>query len=511
MSAETIPALLAARASDSAQREAVVGDDGRLTYAELDRRSAARSAWLVASGINKNHRVGLLMPNGVEWAVTAYAVMRIGAVLVPLSTLLRPPELAAQLDSAGVRHLIAASGHRGRNYRSEIGAIDRAALPSLRQLLWEEDLGNAAGQRERAVAAALESLVRPANDMAIIFTSGSSGTPRGVIHTHGNAIRANAAGLTARCVAAGTRLYLPMPFFWAGGFAGGLISALNAGATVLTEAIPEPGRTLRFLEKEKATLFRGWPDQAAQIAGHPHYSATDLSALMPGSLDALLPPQLRSHPGSRASLFGMTESFGPYCGYRLDQDMPADKQGSCGRPFDGIQLRIVDPDHGTAVSSGQIGSIQLRGPNILRGICGREREDVFTADGWYDGGDLGRLDADGFLYFIGRRDDMIKLKGVTVYPREIEQALQSIEGVERAFAIDLILDGAVVLGAAIVARASCTFTPAELRQQAGERLSAFKLPSRWLILNSLEALPWTVNGKPDKPALRRLLTAAPAS
>ena len=122
-----------------------------------------------------------------------------------------------------------------------------------------------------------------------MFTSGSSGPPKGVIHSHGNALGAVRSGLAARCIDADTRLYLPMPFFWVGGFGGGLLSALLAGATLVTEQIPQPETTLRLLERERVTLFRGWPDQAEALARHADSVGADLTALRPGSLEALLP------------------------------------------------------------------------------------------------------------------------------------------------------------------------------------------------------------------------------
>ncbi len=111
--------------------------------------------------------------------------------------------------------------------------------------------------------------MRPADDLVVMFTSGSRSTPKGVVHTHGGAIRATAAGLPVRCIGEGDRLYIPMPFFWMGGFGGGLLSVLVAGATLLTETDPTPASTIRFLERERATLFRGWPDQAVRIASDP--------------------------------------------------------------------------------------------------------------------------------------------------------------------------------------------------------------------------------------------------
>ena len=133
----------------------------------------------------------------------------------------------------------------------------------------------------------------------------------------------------------------------------------------------------------------------------------------------------------------MTEAFGPYCGYPADTDMPRSAWGSCGKPFAGMEVRIVDPDTGEPVPAGTVGMIQIRGPHTLRGICRRSREDLFTADGFYPTGDLGHLDDDGFMFYHGRSDDMFKVSGATVYPSEVEQALRSIDGVENAFVTDV--------------------------------------------------------------------------
>lgn len=505
---ETLPGLLARGAGQFPARQAVVGDDESLTYAELAVRSLERAAWLLSRGVNKGLRVGLQMPNGVEWVVNACAVMRIGAVLVPLSTLLQPVELQAQLRVAGVRHLLATTTFRGRDYRREWAPIERGDLPSLDNVWWQDETDTPVGEAERALALALERRVCPADDMVVIFTSGSSGEPKGVIHTHGGALRANAAGLADRCIEAGARLYLPMPLFWAGGFAGGLVSALNAGATLLTEAVPEPASTLAFLERERATLFRGWPDQAAELAAHPARAGTDLSALVPGSLDALLPEVLRAPAGRRANLFGMTETFGPYCGYPLDRELPEGKAGSCGQAFAGIELRVVDPDGGAVLPAGRAGVIHVGGRNLLRGICGREREETFTPDGWYPTGDLGYLDADGYLFFQGRADDLVKVRGATVYPAEVAAALAGLDGVARAFALDIELDGQVAVAAAVIAESPGSIDVGRLEDGARRLLSAFKRPARWVILNSLEELPRTATGKLDKAALRSLVLAA---
>src|ERR1700758_2106703 len=206
-----------------------------------------------------------------------------------------------------------------------------------------------AGRRPPAGPAMAETGTAAA-PFAIVFTSGSSGAPKGVIHSHGSALGAVRSGLAARCITSGTRLYLPMPFFWVGGFGSGILSALLAGATLVTEEIPRPETTLRLLETERVTLFRGWPDQAEALARHAHEVGADLSALRPGSLESLLPPEQRAAPGARASLFGMTEAFGPYCGYPADTNMPPAAWGSCGKPFPGMEVRIVDTEGGEPVA-----------------------------------------------------------------------------------------------------------------------------------------------------------------
>jgi acyl-CoA synthetase (AMP-forming)/AMP-acid ligase II len=331
-----------------------------------------------------------------------------------------------------------------------------------------------------------------------MFTSGSSGPPKGVIHSHGNALAGVRSGLTARRIDADTRLYLPMPFFWVGGFGSGILSALIAGAALVTEEIPEPEATLRLLEREKVTLFRGWPDQAEALARRAADVQADLSALRPGSLDALLPADQRAVPGARAKLFGMTESFGPYCGYPADTDMPRSAWGSCGKPFDGTEVRIADVDTGDPLPAGSIGMIQIRGPHTLRGICRRSREELFTADGFYPTGDLGRLDADGFLFYHGRSDDMFKVSGATVYPSEVEAALREIDGVRAAFVTDV----AGRVGAAAICDAR---TVDELRAEARTMLSAFKVPTVWLLLESDDDVPRGATGKVDVRRLRELL------
>jgi acyl-CoA synthetase (AMP-forming)/AMP-acid ligase II len=491
---DTIDTLIRTQAAQLGGKPFVIDTTNAMTYAELDTVTSALADALVSAGIGKGDRVGLIMPNNVRWVQLALALTRIGAVLVPLSTLLTARELVAQLQAASVRQLIAVEEFRGHRYLDDL-ASEHEKLPALQQVWRSDRLPTGTG---RSAISELAATVTPADPMVIMFTSGSSGPPKGVIHSHGNALAAVRSGLTARCIDADTRLYLPMPFFWVGGFGSGILSALITGATLVTEEIPDPEATLRLLEREKVTLFRGWPDQAEALSRRAADVRADLSALRPGSLDALLPAEQRSAPGARAKLFGMTESFGPYCGYPADTDMPRSAWGSCGKPFAGMEVRIADVDSGEPLPAGSIGMIQIRGPHTLRGVCRRSREELFTADGFYPTGDLGRLDGDGFLFYHGRSDDMFKVSGATVYPSEVEAALREIDGVRGAFVTDV--DGRV--GAAVICDRR---TIDELRAESRTRLSSFKVPTVWLLLDSDDDVPRGITGKVDVRRLRTLL------
>jgi len=508
----TLPRILRHNAVAYGGKAAVVGDDATVSHAGLDEQSRALAARLVAAGVAKSSRVGLLAPNGAAWAVTAAAVMRTGATLVPLSTLLRPPELRAALATAAVTDLVVTPRYRGRDYLAELdeaapgvlaatrAGARHAMLPFLRRVWPSDDLP--APAVAPGLVAALEAAVRPADDLAILFTSGSRGTPKGVIHTHGNALRAAAASLDVRRLGPEDRLYIPMPFFWTGGFSMGLMSVLVAGATLVSESGTDPEATLGLLEKHQVTLFRGWPDQAARIAAHPRFATAELSSLRRGSLPAVMGDRDRPAPGARANLLGMTESFGPYCGYRLDEDMPPGKHGSCGRPLPGAEVAITIPGTGEPAGPGADGEIRLRGPNLMRGLCGRPRGDTFDADGFYPTGDLGCLDTDGFLWLRGRLDDMFKVRGATVYPAEVESALAAIDGVRQAYVTSVTsAGGGDAVGAVVISARSV----GEIAAAVAGRLSSFKVPTRWLVLASVDDVPKTPTGKVAPTDLRDLL------
>jgi acyl-CoA synthetase (AMP-forming)/AMP-acid ligase II len=200
----------------------------------------------------------------------------------------------------------------------------------------------------------------------------------------------------------------------------------------------------------------------------------------------------------------MTETFGPFCGARLDLDLPPEERGSCGRPFDGFDVVIVDPESGDVCATGQDGEIRVRGRNVMRTICGRTRDVIFDVDAYYPTGDLGALDAAGYLRYRGRLDDMFKVKGATVYPAEVEAALRGVDGVAQAHVADVTgEDGSVEVGALVLSGPGASAT--DIAAGAKARLSAFKVPTRWVVTANGGDVPRTATDKVDKAALQALL------
>jgi acyl-CoA synthetase (AMP-forming)/AMP-acid ligase II len=173
--------------------------------------------------------------------------------------------------------------------------------------------------------------------------------------------------------------------------------------------------------------------------------------------------------------------------------------------FDGVELRVVDLDTGATVGAGETGELHLRGPNLMRGICGRTRAEVFTEDEFYPTGDVGRVDADGFVFLTGRRDDMFKVRGATVYPSEVEQALHALPAVRRAYVVDVVGSGggAEVAAAVVLTDDAGDVTVERLASEAKQQLSSFKVPTRWRIIGA-DDVPMTNTSKVDKVGLQRL-------
>jgi acyl-CoA synthetase (AMP-forming)/AMP-acid ligase II len=528
----SVPEFLRTRCEAFGSRPLILLGERRITYAEADALSARLARGLLALGLAKGSRVGVLMPNGPDWVVAWLAAARIGCVVVPINTFSKPGELAFVLRHADVHALLCVSRYLGNDYleRLEVAApalasaasqtLFLAEMPQLRHLVvwgkcdrrWtrsERDLraaGDANPATDAAFLAEVERGVSPADPMLIIYSSGSTAEPKGAVHGHGALIR-HAYHLNAfKDLQAEDRIFSPMPFFWVGGFVFTLLSAMHVGAFLICEESFDPGETLRLLERERATIVAGWPHIAKAMLDHPSFRQRDLSAVRSGNLYALLPEGVRPRdPELRSNSLGMTETCGPHTIDRMDVDLPERLRGSFGHSVPGVEHKIVDPETGQILPPGSPGEICVRGYPVMQGLHKVEREDAFDRDGFYHTGDGGYFDADGVLFFQGRLGDLIKTAGANVSPREVELSIEAFPEVQSAFVVGVPdpVRGQNV-AAAVVLDSGQKLGVEELRERLRKELSAYKIPRQVLFAPKSE-LPFTDSGKIDKRRLAELL------
>ncbi|MDX6595992.1 MAG: hypothetical protein QOI72_1374, partial [Solirubrobacterales bacterium] len=292
---------------------AVLGDE-RLTYAEAEARSAELAKGLLASGVGKGTRVGLLAPNAPEWIIGWLGATRIGAVVALLNTYSKAKELGWVLRHADVQVLLTVDSHLGHDYleRLEQAAPGLADQPHDRIFLeshpylrtvwtWGEGRRGWAAPAADLVArgdAVTDGLLReceaevtPADPMVMVYSSGSTSDPKGAVHAHGAAVRHAHNLWQMRDLASDDVLYTPMPLFWVGGFSFTLIAAMHAGATLIFEEQFDPAATLELIERERITQVLGWPHMAKALVDHPSFKDRDLSSIRGGSYAALLPQE----------------------------------------------------------------------------------------------------------------------------------------------------------------------------------------------------------------------------
>jgi long-chain acyl-CoA synthetase len=469
-------------------RAAIRLDDLVLTYEELDERSARVAGLLAARGVEPGDRVGLMLPNVPQFPMLYYGVLRAGAVVVPMNPLLKAREVEYYLDDAGARLIFAWDATVDEAAKgAEAAGSD---LVPVAAATFDRLLGDHAP--EAAVAG------RADDDTAVIlYTSGTTGRPKGAELTHAN-LRRNAA------VSATTLFHLQpedvvmgcLPLFHSFGQTCGLNAAVGSGACLTLLPRFDPGRALEVIQRDRVTVFEGVPTMYVALLNHAQrgdYDVRSLRVCVSGG--AALPVEV---------LRGFEEAFGCIIleGYGLSETSPVAsfnhpdrdrKPGSIGTPVEGVEMRVVDPAGGD-VPTGEVGEIAIRGHNVMKGYWRREeatREAV--PDGWFRTGDLARQDDDGYLFIVDRKKDLIIRGGYNVYPREIEEVLYEHPAVAEAAVIGVPhpTHGEEV-GAAVVLKPGAAVTPAELRAFCKERVAAYKYPRHvWLEAS----LPKTATGK----------------
>lgn len=489
----------------------LVCDDDRIGYAEADLRSAELARGLIARGAGKGTHVGLLYPNGTEFVVGMLAAARIGAVVIPFSTFATARELREQLVDSDTEILLATPSFRSHDYaqrlaevlsHAELDSDDRlcvTATPQLRHVIVDSERAcRPAPNVDPALLAAMEDDVDGCDPLAIVYTSGSTSAPKGVVHSHAGLLAHQRNLNEIRGLTPADKLFCNSPFFWIGGLAFGLLATLVAGSTLVCSNATDAGETLDLLEREKPTVTNGFAAGIAHLAEHPSFSGRDLSSMRRGNLYPIMAPGARpADPELRHNMLGLTEAGSVVLISGDESDQPESRRGSFGKPAPGFDTRIADPD-----ASG-VGELCIRGPYVMQGYYKRGREECFDTDGWFHTGDLVRADADGFFYFVGRRSGMIKTAGANVSATEVEKAIAKVTGAE-AHVVGIPDAQRGELVAAVVAQPG--LDESALRERLRETLSAYKIPRRFLAVPPAD-VPRLSSGKVDPQRLRELFDA----
>jgi acyl-CoA synthetase (AMP-forming)/AMP-acid ligase II len=283
---------------------------------------------------------------------------------------------------------------------------------------------------------------------------------------------------------------------------------MQTGVTILTEHRFDAGEVLRLLESERATYATGFPHVGPALVNHPDFASTDLSSMREGYHQVLLAPELRAaDPSLRVTQLGMTETCSSHTWWPPHEPVPESKRGSLGVSAPGYQHKIVD-ESGAEVPNGTVGEICVRGVAMMRGMVGRQHAELFDTEGWYHTKDAGYLDDDGFLYFTGRTDDMIKTSGANVAPVEVEAVIGRVDGVRIAYVVGVPdVDKGALVSAVVVLNDGRHTSQDELVAACRKELAAYKVPKRWAILPDADRLPYTTTNKIDKSRLVQLLTS----
>jgi acyl-CoA synthetase (AMP-forming)/AMP-acid ligase II len=512
----TVPALLHAGVERFGEADYVVMDDRRLSFAEAERQSRLLAKQLVMAGVGKGTRVGLLLPTSPEFAVAFLACARIGAVAALFSTTYRPAELRRALRIADVQILLSRPNVAGRDFEAAleetVDGLGRvrarpyrlASMPFLRDVwMWGAGSRPWAGRVAESEAdveevgddllAAIEGEVTPADHLLVIWTSGSSADPKGVVHTHGVAVRkvSPAVGLGLQASHPGV-VFMASPFFWVGG-PQSLLGCLFSGARLVCQERFEPASAIRLIERERCTTICGWLALIDVLQTHPEWKLRDTSSILPApgrvvgpDGQTVLVPRT-STKGDPMNL-GMTETFGPHANPGW---------------FD---FKVIDRETGEAVPDGDVGEFCVRGLGLMAAMYKREREEVLDADGYYHTGDRGYLEG-GSIYFTGRYSEMIKAQGANVAPLEVETTLLSFPEIEQAFVFGVKHpERGEEVAAVLVAGPGCSIDPDDVRHRTGKLLSSYKVPTRYKVIDASE-VPVLGSGKPDKGSMRSAMEA----
>jgi acyl-CoA synthetase (AMP-forming)/AMP-acid ligase II len=513
---ESIPALTAAAAEVFGDQVAVVDGATRLSYAELFEEARTFGAALVASGTQPGDRVSIWAFNSVEWVVAALGLWQAGAVLVPINTRFKGAEAADILARSRARALITVTDFLDTDYVAMLRAtgID---LPDLHTIVvvrgdapegTESRLGFLAratddgrGEVDRRRAA-----VSPDDPSDILFTSGTTGVPKGVVSTHSRTLVVATDWVAMTGLRRGDRYLQVNPYFHMFGLKAGILTSVAAGVTMLPEPVLDVDRALRRIAEERVTVFPGTPTLYQSILDHPERGLYDLSSLRAGTIGgADIPVELIRRvfdelPYSvMISGYGLTEG-GTAASTTPDAD-PETIATTVGRARPTFELRLVDED-GNDAPHGEAGEILVRGGSVMLEYLDDPEATALalSPDGWLKTGDLGRLTESGCLKIVGRVKDMFIVGGFNAYPAEIENALLRHPDVQQVAVIGIPDRRLGEVGMAfVVRRPGSTVTPDGIVAWSREQMANYKVPR---VVELVEELPLNATGKAAKDVLR---------
>ncbi|HUC37752.1 MAG TPA: FadD3 family acyl-CoA ligase [Acidimicrobiales bacterium] len=517
----SIPSLLEASATGFAGREAIVDGETRLTYEGLAEQARAVGAALVSSGIEPGDRVAIWAFNCLEWVASALGAWEAGAVVVPVNTRFKGKEAADILVRSGARLLVTVTDFLGVDY-VELLRSAGVALPSLETVVvasgpgtdgaesWAGFLARA-GEGERAETQRRSRTLGPDDASDILFTSGTTGAPKGVVQTHGRTLRVATDWVAMTGLRAGDRYLMVNPYFHMFGLKAGILACVAAGATMLPEPVFDVGRVLGRVEAEQVTVLPGPPTLYQSILDHPGRAEHDLSSLrvaVTGAADIPVELIRRVRLELPFSLvitgYGLTEAG--TASATSPEDDAETVATTVGRPRPGFELCVVD-DEGHEMTGGRPGEILLRGGSVMSHYLDdpEATAEAFTSDGWLRTGDLGALDQAGCLRIVGRSKDMFTVGGFNVYPAEVENYLLEHEAVGQVAVIGVPDErlGEVPM-AFVVPRPGAAASPQELTEWARGRMANYKVPRAF---EMVDELPLTATGKVHKVALRERVAA----
>jgi len=509
------------------QKTVFVCEKDQITYEALRNRTLMLAESLKEMGVKRGDKVAIWGPNSIHWIIIQLAVACIGAVLVPINTRHRLTELEYTLKQSDSTTLFLAREFGPVNFvkifeeacpeieNSQPGKLSSQKFPLLKNVIslgaWShpamfgfEDLVKQ-GEPNPSVATST------ADDVVIIqYTSGTTGPPKGVMLTQGQTAK------NAHCVAKRMELseddviLCSVPFAHSGGTILSTLLTLVAGARMIIQPYFDPEEAMEYIEKYKCTVFNGLETFFISIYEHPRFKDFNLSSLRtgwaPGPPEVLRSIMDKMGMKKICNLYGMSETS-PNTSISLPTDPPELRATTCGKPHEGVEVKIIDPSSGKTVSSGQVGEICVRGWNVMQGYYRKPEETAkaIDADGWLHTGDLGVLNQEGYLTFKGRLKELIRVGGENVSPWEVENFILSHPAVKRVTVVGIRDERLVeVCGAVVQLNEGASCSPEEIIEFCRGKMASFKIPRRVIIVDEF---PMTESGKIQKYKLKELFEA----